>query len=579
MKQSKFLLLCLLILMGLTACQSEPETTNEDLIEEVSEAVTETAVSTPTTIPPTSTTIPATPQPTPNPLYIGSNNYPWWNDTIFYEVFVRSFYDSDGDGVGDINGLIQQLDYLNDGDPNTTDDLGITGLWLMPIMESPSYHGYDVVDYYMVDEEYGTNEDFKRLMEEAHQRGIRVVVDLVLNHTGRDHEWFQASRDPESEFRDWYVWTDENPGFRGPEGQPVWHRTPTGYYYALFWDGMPDLNYENPAVTQEMYEVSRYWLEELGVDGFRLDAIKFIREDGPLLENINPTHEWLAEYYTFYKSINPNAFTVGEAWTSTQQAVKYVGDEVDIVFEFDMALAALNSADSRFARQISQAQANTLNSYPNYQFATFLTNHDQNRVMSVLDGDEAKAKVAASWLLTTPGVPFIYYGEEIGMQGRKPDEDIRRPMQWTSDSFKVGFTEGVPWRAPFEDYETRSVALQQDAENSLLNHYRTLIHLRNTHPALRTGSFTFVETDSSRVLAFLRETEEEKLLIVINFDDEPVDNYVLSLTEGTLNSGQPISLFGDASLAELVTNSTGGFDAYLPLAELPAQSTLIIQLP
>jgi pullulanase/glycogen debranching enzyme len=255
---------------------------------------------------------------------------PWWNDAVFYEVFVRSFQDSDGDGVGDINGLIERLDYLNDGDPETSDDLGVTGIWLMPIMESPSYHGYDVVDYTMIDEEYGTEEDFRRLIEEANARGIKVIVDLVMNHTGRDHPWFQESLDPDSAYRDWYVWADENPGFRGPQGQRVWHAAGDDYYYGLFWDGMPDLNYENPDVTAEMYEITRYWLEDMGVDGFRLDAIKHMIEDGANQQNTPATHAWLAEFYTFYKGVNPDAFSVGEAWTGTQQVVDYTGDEVDI---------------------------------------------------------------------------------------------------------------------------------------------------------------------------------------------------------------------------------------------------------
>jgi len=192
-----------------------------------------TPSATPTTPPPSPSPSPPTPTPTPtptpDPLVQGSNGLPWWNDTVFYEIFVRSFYDSDADGVGDINGLIEKLDYLNDGDPETGDDLGVTGIWLMPVMQSPSYHGYDVVDYYTIDDEYGANEDFRRLMAEAHKRGIRVIVDLMLNHTSTEHPWFQESRDPASEKRDWYVWADEDPGFRGPNGQKVWYNTRDGF--------------------------------------------------------------------------------------------------------------------------------------------------------------------------------------------------------------------------------------------------------------------------------------------------------------------------------------------------------------
>ncbi|MCD6290318.1 MAG: alpha-amylase, partial [Anaerolineae bacterium] len=195
---------------------------------------------TPPTIPAPTPTPTAGPTPTAAPTALPESPLRWWNDTVFYEVFVRSFYDSDGDGVGDLNGLIEKLDYLNDGDPSTTDDLGITGIWLMPIMESPSYHGYDVVDYYHVDRDYGTNEDFCRLMAEAHRRGIRVIIDMELNHTSSQHPWFQSARsDPHSPYRDFYIWSDEDPGYKGPWGQRVWHRTATGYYYGIFWEGMP----------------------------------------------------------------------------------------------------------------------------------------------------------------------------------------------------------------------------------------------------------------------------------------------------------------------------------------------------
>ena len=535
----------------------------------------------PTTAVPEPTTEPISPPiVAPDSLYKGTLGIPWWNDVVFYEVFVRSFSDSDGDGVGDINGLIEKLDYLNDGNPNTTDDLGVTGLWLMPIMESPSYHGYDVVDYFKVDEEYGTGEDFRRLIEEAQSRGIRVIVDLVTNHTSSEHPWFEASRNPDSEKRAWYVWEDEDPGYRGPQGQQVWHQTPEGYYYALFWDGMPDLNYENPEVTEAIQEAARYWLEDMGVDGFRLDAIKHIVENGQLQENTQGTHEWLKGFYTFYKDVNPNALAVGEAWTGTQQVLKYTGDEVDIAFQFDLAQAVLNSADNGLAPMVGKEQKTVVESFPPGQYATFLTNHDQNRVMSRLGGDENKAKVAATWLLTSPGVPFVYYGEEIGMMGTKPDEDIRRPMQWRhDDGLSVGFTEGRPWRYPAEDYEERSVAHQTDDAGSLLSHYRSLIHLRNDHEALRVGQWTPVETDSSDVYAYLRTTEEEALLVLINFSEDAVDDYGLSLLGGPLSEDlTPRMLFGTADPALMSVNEIGGFDYYQPIDTLPPQSSFVFEL-
>ncbi|MEM8861343.1 MAG: alpha-amylase family glycosyl hydrolase [Chloroflexota bacterium] len=591
MNVQKFLLIGMLGIF-LIACQAaEPD----DIAIESTEPPIEPSTAAPTedlpTEPPPNTPIPtntpkptATPLPTatPDPLKVGTNDYPWWNDAVFYEVFVRSFYNSDGDGVGDIPGLIEKLDYINDGDPLTTDDLGATGIWLMPIAVSPSYHGYDVTDYYTVDPEYGTNEDFKRLMDEAHARGIRVIVDLVMNHSSREHPWFEASQDPVSEFRDWYVWEDADPGYRGPDGQKVWIRGDEGYYYAVFWEGMPDLNYTNPDVTAEMYTTAEYWLTEMGVDGFRLDAIKHMIEDGQAQENTRLTHNWMEEFFTFYKSVDPDALTVGEAWTGTQQVVDYTGDEVDIAFQFDLALDIINSAGSGLAPIYQDTQQLIVDSFPPNQYATFITNHDQNRVIDQFRGDRAKARLAASILLTSPGVPFVYYGEEIGMSGIKPDEDIRRPMQWTSENDQVGFTTGEPWRAPAEDFPNVSVALQEDDPDSLLNHYRNLIHLRNQHEALRVGDWLPVDAGSPRVYAFLRHTPNETILVVMNMNAKNIieaDDYALNLESGPLDRDlSAVSLFGTEPMRAPTVNDSGGFTDYTPIDGIQPQSLHIIQL-
>ena len=434
---ASFLLVLILILLASACSEQEADTPSTELPPTAAPTASRTPVE--ATEPP-ATAEPPIPEPTepsqtPEPVQTDepvADIEPWWDDTVFYEVFVRSFQDSDGDGVGDINGLIERLDYLNDGDPDTNDDLGVSGIWLMPIMESPSYHGYDVVDYFKIDEEYGTEGDFRRLIEEAHARGIKVIVDLVMNHTGRDHPWFQQSLDPDSEFRDWYVWEDENPGFRGPQGQRVWHGANGDYYYALFWDGMPDLNYENPEVTEAMYEAARFWLEDMGVDGFRLDAIKHMVEEGSNQQNTPSSHAWLEGFYTFYKDVNPEALTVGEAWTGTQQVVDYTGDEVDIAFQFDLAEDMVAASREGIGSLVKDTQAEVVESFPPSQYATFLTNHDQNRVMSQMRGDESAAKVAASMLLTSPGVPFIYYGEEIGASGRASSREAGSVREGTA---------------------------------------------------------------------------------------------------------------------------------------------------
>ena len=562
-------LTCLLLLSLVAACAApavEP---------------TPPATATPTAVVKAATSTPTTQAKTVTPVSLpeGAAGPFWWNDAVFYEIFVRSFYDSDGDGIGDLNGVIEKLDYLNDGDPTTTDDLGITGIWLMPIAQSPSYHGYDVADYFTVDEEYGTNDDFRRLMKEAHQRGIRVIIDLVLNHTSSQHPWFVSARsDVDSPYRDFYIWSEEDPGYKGPWGARAWHRSGSGYYYGVFWEGMPDLNYNNPAVTAEMEKVIRFWLEDMGADGFRLDAIKHLIEEGRIQENTTATHEWLRGFYTFYKEINPDAMAVGEVWSSTLEVIKYIGDQVDLAFEFDTAQAMLKSARFEDRNHILRAHRLSTERYPPNQFATFLTNHDQERAMSELRENVDWAKTAASLLLTGPGVPFLYYGEEIGHVGGKPDENIRTPMQW-SDADNAGFTRAtIAWRAPQRNYRNVNVTAQTDDPDSLLSHYRRLIQTRNAYQALRIGGWQEVEVEDKRIYAFLRHSDEETLLVLINLSDEPISDYRLSLAEGPLSEGSASEIFTGAPVSVPTINANGGFDGYTPLAQLEGCSTYIVRL-
>ena len=520
----------------------------------------------------------------------GTDKLFWWNDTIFYEIFVRSFYDSDGDGIGDINGLIEKLDYLNDGDPTTTNDLGITGIWLMPIADSSSYHGYDVVNYYQVDEDYGTNADFIRLVEEAHKRGIRVIVDLVLNHTSWRHPWFiSAQTDVNSPYRDFYIWSDvtplhmgdpryRDPDYEGPISTHGWHQCETGYYFGYFSPSMPDLNYRNPSVTDEMQKVIRFWLEDMNADGFRLDAIKHLIEEGRELENTSSTHEWLRGFYSFYKGVDPQAMTVGEVWSPSTEVVKYIGDQLDLAFEFDLAWAIIFSVRFKDRSKVLYAHRLITERYPSNQFAAFLTNHDQERVMNELHEDVNKAKVAASLLFTGPGVPFLYYGEEIGQVGTKPDENIRTPMQW-SDGDNAGFTTAaIAWRSPQRSYHQVNVVDQTDDPRSLLSHYRRLIQVRNAHPALRIGQWHEVETEDKLIYAFLRHSEGETLLVLINLGDEPIVNYDLRLEESPLRECSATEIFTNADVVAPTLNPNGGFDSYNPLVELNAYGTYIIIL-
>ncbi len=520
----------------------------------------------------------------------GTDGYPWWNDTVFYEVFVRSFKDTNGDGSGDFQGLTEQLDYLNDGKPETSTDLGITGLWLMPVHPSPSYHGYDVSDFYAINAQYGTMDDFRHFLDQAHQRGIRVIIDLVMNHTSIGNAWFsQARQDPSSSFRNWYIWSDTDPGYPGPWGQQVWYKTDNGYYYAIFWEGMPDLNYNEPAVIKEMENVAKFWLQDVGVDGFRLDAAKHIVEAGQTQENSAANHTWWETFRKAYKSYNPQAMTVGEVWSSTDQVSKYLeGDELDLAFDFDLAGTMVSGAGTLSANTVRNGLAKTTKSFKPGQYAVFLTNHDQDRTMNKMLNDPQRAKLAASVLLTTPGVPFIYYGEEIGMLGVKPDENIRTPMQWNADK-NAGFsTASYTWRPVNSDYKEKNVAAQLNDPGSLLVHYRLLISLRNQHAALRIGDYIEIIPSDRKALAYLRVSQGETILVIVNFTKDALSDVTFSLKDGALTGSYravPLLFTGGPEkskpFAELIATSTGGMDAYQPLPEgqsLPPYCTLVIQL-
>lgn len=501
----------------------------------------------------------------------------WWNDAVFYEVFVRSYKDSDGDGKGDLRGLIDNLDYLNDGDPSTHHDLGVTALWLMPIQESPSYHGYDVTDYRAVAEDYGTNEDFQELMTEAHNRGIKVVVDYVMNHSSSQHPWFLESHDPLSDKRDWYIWQETNPGISGPWGQTVWHPRNGEFFYGIFWSGMPDLNYNTPEVQDEMFDIARFWLEEMNVDGFRLDAIKYIFEDGNTLEDTPETIQFWKDFRTYYKSVDPDAMGVGEAWTSTDKVQPYAdGEGLDYCFEFDLAEAILTTANIGVVTELQAKMTEVMETYPFLQFGTFLTNHDINRVMNRLGHSEQKAKLAANILLTLPGVPYVYYGEEIGMTGTKPDPNIRTPLHWNSTEH-AGFTTGTPWRTVNADYEEKNIENQQYDQESLWHHYRRLIALRNNQLALRRGDYTPVTATAPTAFTFLRSYEEEHVLVVSNAGGGLVTDVEVSLDEGTIAPGNYtwVALQGGAALPVEV-NAEGGFS--VTIGEMPARSTHIYKL-
>jgi alpha-amylase len=493
---------------------------------------------------------------------------PWWQERVFYEVFVRSFADSDGDGIGDLRGLTEHLDYLNDGDPATRDDLGVTGLWLMPIAESPSYHGYDVVDYRTIEADYGTNDDFKRLIAEARRRGIEIIVDLVMNHSSIDHPWFVDARTAGADHEDWYVWSPTRPPVSGPAGRPVWHQAGDRWYYGYFWEGMPDLNLANPEVSAELDDIARFWLEDQGVAGFRLDAARHLIEDGDVLENTPETMAWLRGFRDRTHATRADALVLGEVWDATSVASRYVRDgSLDLTFDFGLASQMLSAVRFGDAASLAITQAEVSESYPAAGYAAFLTNHDQDRTMDVLGRDWAAARQVATLLLTGAGVPFIYYGEEVGLRGRKPDERIRTPMPWSGEGPGHGFTTGEPWQQPADGVDDANVADQLAADDSLLGHYRALIALRSGHPALGSrGTLVPLEATVKGVYAILRHDpmSGDGIIAVSNLTDEPVADVELSLGSGPL-CGSPTAsvLYGsDYGPTQPRITRTGGLEPW-----------------
>jgi alpha-amylase len=449
----------------------------------------------------------------------------WANGAVFYEVFVRSFQDSTGDGKGDRPGLISRLDYLNDGKPETDQDLGVDALWLMPVFASPSYHGYDTTDYERVNPDYGTNEDLRRLCDEAHRRGMRVIVDLVLNHTSREHPWFiESASGPSSAKRDWYVWSPTELHWPQPwnAAGSTWHKKNGAWYYGLFWAGMPDLNFRTPAVREEAKRLAALWLSR-GVDGFRLDAIRHLVEDGPGAgQNDTPeTHAYLKEFAAHVRAVRPDAVLVGEAWTETPSIAAYY-DDLPLNFDFPLASKIVEGVQVGESRSIAAKLREIAGTYPpGATDVPFLTNHDMRRVASVLKGDPGKLRSAAAILLTLPGTPFLYYGEEIGLLNGTADGDEakRTPMPWKGTA-GGGFTPGTPWYRFAPGQDTIHVAAQTGDPRSLLSHYRRWIRARHASPALARGTLRLLQAEGP-VLAFVRSQGSERVLVAHNLGDEP----------------------------------------------------------
>jgi len=463
----------------------------------------------------------------PPPSHITPNTQGWWRDKVFYEIFVRSFADSDGNGTGDLRGLTAHLDALNDGDAGTTSDLGVDAVWLMPINPSPSYHGYDVTDYRDVNPAYGSLADFDAFVAAAHSRGIKVILDMVLNHSSSKHPWFLDSwTGAAAPKRDWYVWRDTDPGWRQPFGSfgPTWYPVYGSYYYGVFTSSMPDLNLTNPAVETELVDSMKFWLAR-GVDGFRLDAVRYYVETAADAgqQDQPGTHDFLRRIRDRLQADYPDALLVAEAWATLDIAATYYGngDEAQLAFSFELAdqmKKAIAAGDATDIVSTLYRIDDALGGKDRGFDAPFLSNHDQRRVMRDLGGDPGAARVAAATLLALPGTPFIYYGEELGMQGGPSQDDVdkRTPYRWNATPGH-GFSSGSPW---YDAPEAAGVdlATQQADPGSLWHLYRNLVALRHAQTPLSKGSSSIpaLRAAPAGVMALLRTDGQKRVLFVAN---------------------------------------------------------------
>lgn len=479
----------------------------------------------------------------------------WWQHGIVYQIYPRSFMDTNGDGIGDLPGIIQRLDYLH--------ELGVDAIWLSPINPSPDRDfGYDVADYYSIDPKYGNLADFDRLLEEAHARDIHIILDLVLNHTSDQNEWFKESlKSRDNPYHDWYLWRDPAEGGGVPNnwtaffGGPGWEYNAelNQYYFHMFEATQPDLNWRNPQVREAMLGIFKYWLDK-GVDGFRLDVFNAYFKDEEFRSNPRKPGVALRRFDAWQHLYDvsqpemipllqevralldqyPERYVVGETFLAdSAQARSYIGAD-RLHAGFDYAYSRTNFSARAFRRSISDWDArHGEEAWPNY----FFNNHDIARSSTrfCAGEEDARLKLLAAMHLTVRGTPYLYYGEEIGQRDislkrselldpvgkrywpfHKGRDGCRAPMQWAG-SEGGGFSTGKPWLPLHADYRLRNVENQKTSPASLLNSYKALIRLRRAHEALYAGSMTMLPCEQSDLLVYERRTAKERVLVVLNF--------------------------------------------------------------
>lgn len=453
------------------------------------------------------------------------------NYRTYYEVFVYSFFDGNGDGIGDLKGLVEKLDYINDGNPATTGDLGCDGIWLMPVMPSPSYHKYDVTDYYAIDPEYGTMEDFENFMSECDKRGIKVILDLVINHSSSEHPWFKEAAaylaelgdgEPSPEacpYVDYYHFSKEQKaGYSQVPGSDVW------YYESQFSYTMPDLNLYNESLREEIGKIVDFWLAR-GVGGFRLDAVKEY-ETGADSANI----EILSWFSDMVKGKKEDAYLVGEAWTDISTYEKYYESGIDSLFNFAFAdsegiiakAVKGSSPASGYGKALQNIEERFKGYNPGYIDAPFYTNHDMGRSAGYYSGENspAQTKIAGALNLFMSGSAFIYYGEELGMKGSGKDENKRAPMYFYEDKEAEGMCKGP---ADMDGIKMKygSCESQEKDPYSVYNYYKKAVRLRGMYPSIRKGNVENLDQFSDDTLsAFSKTCEDEKIYLFCNLSPQ-----------------------------------------------------------
>jgi maltose alpha-D-glucosyltransferase/alpha-amylase len=498
----------------------------------------------------------------PNPTRPRAPRDPlWFKDAVIYEAHVRSFYDRDDDGIGDLRGMVEKLDYLQ--------DLGVNCLWLLPFFPSPLRDdGYDIADYRGVHPSYGTLEDFRVLVEEAHGRGLRVVIELVVNHTSDQHPWFQrARRAPRgSPERDYYVWSDTDEKYREARiiftdterSNWTWDPEARQYYWHRFFSHQPDLNFENPRVLDEVLDALRFWAE-MGVDGFRLDAVPYLVEaEGTSCENLPGTHEVIRKIRAHVDRHFPGRMLLAEAnqWPTDVRPYFGEGDECHMAFHFPLMPRIFLALRLEDAEPIVDIMRRTPPIPESCQWALFLRNHDEltlemvsaeerdymylaygqdprarlnvgirRRLAPLVDNNRRRIELLHSLLFSFPGTPVVYYGDEIGMGddvSRHDRSGVRTPMQWSADR-NAGFSRadpqrlyGLPVSDPVHGYQAVNVEAQQKDPSSLLHWMRNTISLRKLFKAFGRGSIEFLPAPNRRVLAYVRRYEEDVILCVAN---------------------------------------------------------------